>query len=117
MTPTELSKLRMSYTQQYPRVYTNTDGELSDSDYHNPCCHLWIGREYRECGGDYCLTEYARLQEQERQENEKRVRLCMRFDKAMQEAENKIEAYTTFMKTLTDEQRQIIHDYEDECED
>lgn len=116
MTPTELTKLHMSYTQQYPRVYTNTDGELSDSDYHNPCCHLWIGREHRECGGDYCLTEYAKLQEQQRQENEQRVRLCTRFDQIMQTAVDKHAAYSAFMSTLTDEQRQTIHDYEDECE-
>ena len=27
-----------------PVIYDNADGQLDDSDFHNPCCHLWISR-------------------------------------------------------------------------
>jgi len=44
-----------------PTIYDNTDGQLSESDYHT-CdqCDNWITRDYRYCGNDVCLTELAK---------------------------------------------------------
>ena len=46
---------------KWPTIYDNTDGQLSESDYHTcDLCDNWITRDYRYCGNDVCLTELAK---------------------------------------------------------
>jgi len=96
-------------------IYDNANNELSDSDYWNPCCDNWIGREHRECGGHICLTDEANWQAEEQEADVHKREVRQRFDAAMAASnENKNEVYRNFMHTLSREDKLVVHDYEDE---
>ena len=91
------------------RAHDNTDGQLPEEDYHTcDLCDNWTVRDYRMCGNDVCLTELAKQDA----EVEHKQQLCQRFAEAMA----KKVKYSHFMKALSQSDRQIVHDYEDELE-
>ena len=77
-----------------PTIYDNTDGQLSESDYHTcDLCDNWITRDYRYCGNDVCLTELAKQHAKEEANTKakaKAEKAIIREEKAKAKAEKAI---------------------------